>query len=440
MGTRTAALDETHDAGARSWWASANAAGADFPLQNLPFAVFRRRGSAEAPRVGVGLGDDLIDVAALQPVLTGDAATAAHAAASPALNPLMALGHGAAQALRLALFRLYRDDAPAPARADAEAALRPLAGVELLRPVQIGGYTDFFASVHHASNAGRLFRPDAPLLPNYKHLPVAYNGRANSVEVADTVRRPRGQVKRAGEDLPTYRPSERLDHEVEVGIYIGTPTRRGEPVPVGEAWRHVFGVSLLNDWSARDIQAWEYQPLGPFLGKSFATGVAPWVVTAQALAPFRTEAWRRPAGDPAPLPHLADALDQAQGAIGLQVEAWLATPAMRTAGRAPQRLSRSNAADLYWTIAQMLAHHSSNGCALDTGDLLGTGTISGDGPEAMGSLLEITRNGQAPIAVGDGERRSFLEDGDELVLRGRCEREGFVGIGFGECRGVVLPA
>ncbi len=436
-------LDETHDATARSWLASANAAGADFPLQNLPFAVFRARGgsgsSQAAPRVGVGLGDQLIDLAALAPQLEGAALAAARAAEAPVLNPLMALGPEAATALRRALFRIYRDDAAGP-RAAAEAALSPIAGAELLRPLQVAGFTDFFASVHHATNAGRLFRPDAPLLPNYKHVPVAYNGRASSVQVADTVRRPRGQIKPPGEAPPSYRPSAKLDHEVEIGILVGTPSQRGEPVPVGEAWRHVFGVALLNDWSARDIQAWEYQPLGPFLAKSFATGIAPWVVSAQALAPFRTAAWRRPAGDPPPLPHLADEADQAQGALSLQVEAWLRSAAMRTQGRPAQRLSRSNAADLYWTIGQMLAHHTSNGSPLETGDLLGSGTISGEGPEALGSLLEITRNGQQPLRLGDGEERTFLEDGDELVLRGRCERDGFVGIGFGECRAVVLPA
>lgn len=432
------ALDETHDAAARSWVASANGE-TDFPLQNLPFAVFSTA-ERSTPGVGVGLGDFVIDLARLQDLLEGTARAAAGAAAADSLNPLMAAGHAASDALRLALFRLFRDGAAPQTQALARQALVPLRAARLHRPVRVAGFTDFFASVHHATNAGRIFRPDAPLLPNYKYVPVAYNGRAASVQVDAEVRRPQGQVKAPDAPAPSYGPCARLDYEMELGIYIGTPSLRGEPIAVRDAWRHVFGVSLLNDWSARDVQAWEYQPLGPFLAKSFATSVSPWVVTAAALAPFRTACWRRPPGDPAPLPHLADALDQRYGALAIAVEASLATATMRARGIPAQRLSRASAADLYWTVGQMLAHHTSNGSWLECGDLLGTGTISGADPGALGSLLELSRNGQAPLPVGAGETRSFLQDGDELVLRGRCERAGFIGIGFGECRAVVLPA
>lgn len=432
------ALDETHDASARSWLQSANGDG-DFPLQNLPFCVFSTNDSS-APRVGVGLGQSIIDLAKLHAVLDDSAKGAAIAAEADCLNPLMALGHEITDALRRGLFRLYRDGADSQLRYACESALVPQAAATLHRPVRIAGFTDFFASMHHASNAGSFFRPDAPLLPNYKFVPVAYSGRAASVQVDAEIRRPWGQVKAAGAAVPTYQPSARLDYEVELGIYIGTPSLRGQPISVREAWRHVFGVSLLNDWSARDIQAWEYQPLGPFLAKSFATSVAPWVVTAAALAPFRTAAWRRPEGDPTPLPHLADELDQRYGGVAVSVEASLTTAGMRARGALPQRLSRSNSADLYWTVGQMLAHHTSNGSWLESADLLGTGTISGSGSDAFGSLLELSRNGQQPVSIGQSEARTFLEDGDELTLRGRCERAGFASIGFGECRVVVLPA
>jgi fumarylacetoacetase len=434
-----AALDETHDAAARSWVVSANA-DTDFPLQNLPFAIFTTDGTPDRPRAGVALGDQIVDLVRLQDVLQGPALAACRAADADTLNALMALGNDAAGALRQALFRLYREGAQQPAHADCRAALLPLDAVTLHRPVAVAGFTDFFASVHHATNAGRLFRPDAPLLPNYKYVPVGYNGWAASVQVDNVVCRPRGQTKAADAAAPAYLPSAKLDYEVELGIYIGVPSARHAPVPVAEAWRHVFGMSLLNDWSARDIQAWEYQPLGPFLAKSFATSVSPWVVTTAALAPFRTAVVKRPAGDPAPLPHLADEGDQRYGGLAIQVEAWLSTEAMRGRAARAQQVSRASAADLYWTVGQLLAHHTSNGSWLENGDLLGTGTISGASPNALGSLLELTRNGQEPLSLGDADRRTFLEDGDEVVLRGRCERAGFIPIGFGECRAVVLAA
>lgn len=433
------ALNETHDAAARCWVASANET-TDFPLQNLPFGVFTVAGGATAPRIGVALGNRIVDLVKLQSLMEGPALAACQAADSTDLNALMAEGNEAADALRLALFRLYRDGSALPSRGACQAALVPISEVKLHRPVDVSGFTDFFASVHHATNAGSIFRPDAPLLPNYKYVPVGYSGRAASVQLDSQVRRPRGQIKAADAIRPDYQPTKKLDYEVELGIYIGAPSHRHAPIRVEDAWRHVFGVSLLNDWSARDIQAWEYQPLGPFLAKSFATSVSPWVVTAAALAPFRTAAWKRPPGDPAPLPHLFDELDQQYGGLAITVEASLTTIAMRARHKPEHKLSRSSAADLYWTVGQLLAHHTCNGSWLECGDLLGTGTISGAGPEALGSLLELTRNGLEPMSVGDEEQRTFLEDGDEVVLRGRCERNGFVPIGFGESRVVVLPS
>lgn len=431
----------THDPALRSWVDSANQPGADFPIQNLPFAVFTRHGSSAAPRCGVGIGDRILDVAACAPLLSGPAADAARACAAPTLNALMALGNRSASALRAGLSQLLAAG-PSAQRMAVAAALHPLDAVDLHLPVKIGGYTDFFASVHHATNAGRLFRPDAPLLPNYKYVPVAYSGRANSVRVGGArVQRPWGQLKAADQPAPVFAPAQRLDYEVELGIYIGAPSQTGRPLAVGQAWDHVFGFSLLNDWSARDIQAWEYQPLGPFLAKSFATSVAPWVVTAEALAPFRQAMAARDAADPAPLPHLFDAADQALGGVNVEIEALLRSARMRDQGLPAQRLSRSNAATLYWSFAQMLAHHTSNGSALDTGDLLGSGTISGATAQALGSLLELTRGGAAPLTLAaTQEQRSFLQDGDEISLRARSERAGFVGIGWGHCTGTLLSA
>ncbi len=431
----------THDPALRSWVESANLAQADFPIQNLPFAVFTVRGAAAAPRCGVGIGDQILDVAACAPLMSGLAAEAAQACAAATLNTLMALGNGCASALRAELSRLL-GAAHTEHREAVAQALHPLAGVDLHLPAKVGGYTDFFASVHHATNAGRLFRPDAPLLPNNKYVPVAYSGRANSVRVGGAVvQRPWGQIKPADQPAPVFAPAQRLDYEVELGIYIGAPSQTGRPLAVKNAWDHVFGFSLLNDWSARDIQAWEYQPLGPFLGKSFATSVAPWVVTAEALVPFRQAVAARAAGDPAPLPHLLDAADQALGAVTVDIEALLRTERMRATDAPAQRLSRSNAATLYWSFAQMLAHHTSNGSALDTGDLLGSGTISGSTDDALGSLLELTRGGAEPLTLSaTQEQRRFLQDNDEISLRGRSRREGFVSIGWGHCTGTLLAA
>ncbi|WP_323745931.1 fumarylacetoacetase [Diaphorobacter caeni] len=434
-------LNATHDPQLRSWVDSANVAGCDFPIQNLPFAAFRPQGSQEAARCGVGIGDQILDIGACLQLFTGDARKAADACTEPHLNALMALGNQAASALRAALSRLLCAGNEEH-RAVLTAALIPMSRAELLLPVKIAGYTDFFASVHHATNAGRLFRPDAPLLPNYKYVPVAYNGRANSIRVSgDRVQRPWGQLKAADQAAPVFAPAKRLDYEVELGMYIGTPSKDGEPVDVANAWNHIFGFSLLNDWSARDVQSWEYQPLGPFLAKNFATSVSPWVVTAEALAPFRVAVAARAEGDPAPLPHLFNAADQVGGALNIRIDATLRTARMREANAPAHALSRSNTETLYWSFAQMVTHHSSNGTALDTGDLMGSGTVSGAGQDALGSLLEITRGGAEGMQLAaTGERRSFLEDGDEVTFHGRCERDGFVPIGFGVCTGTLLPA
>lgn len=435
-----AILNSTHDPQLRSWVESANRAGTDFPIQNLPFAVFHTQADGAA-RCGVGIGDFILDVSACQSLFIGDALRAAQACADPALNALMALGNPTVSALRHALSALLSlgNDQD---RSVLEAALYPIADVKLLLPVKVAGYTDFFASIHHATNAGRLFRPDAPLLPNYKYVPVGYNGRASSVRVSGArVQRPWGQLKSPTVDAPVFAPATRLDHEVELGMYIGTSTQDGAPVGVGQAWDHIFGFSLLNDWSARDVQSWEYQPLGPFLAKSFATSVSPWVVTSEALAPFRVAAAERQEGDPAPLPHLLDVNDQRSGGVSIQMEATLSTERMRQTGVPAQRLSLSNTETLYWSFAQMVAHHTSNGSALEVGDLMGSGTVSGPGQEALGSLLEITRGGaQALDLAATGEQRTFLQDGDELTLRGRCERHGYISIGFGTCVGTLLPA
>jgi fumarylacetoacetase len=354
------------------------------------------------------------------------------------LNELMALGPQAWSALRRALSRLLSE----PGERDrVEKFLTPIAQAELFVPARIGNFTDFFASIFHATNAGKIFRPDNPLMPNYKYVPVAYHSRASSVCVSGApVRRPHGQAKGPDEPAPVYRPSRALDYELELGFYIGVPTALGEPVPIGEAGDHIFGFCLLNDWSARDIQAWEAQPLGPFLGKSFTTTVSPWVVTAEALAPYRIAAFARPAGDPAPLPYLLDAGDQAHGGVDIALDVFLTTEKSRAAGTAPFRLSTGSFATIYWTVAQMVAHHASNGCNLQIGDLMGTGTCSGPQDQSRGCLLEITSRGQQPISLPNGETRGFLQDGDEVIFRAHCDGAGRARVGFGECRAVISPA
>jgi fumarylacetoacetase len=433
-------LNETHDTARRSHVASANAAGADFPIQNLPFGVFRVRGRNEAARVGVAIGDQIFDLSRASDIFSGIAAPAVAACAAPQLNELMRCGPSAWSELRLQLSRVLNTDERAH-RGTVRENLVPMADAELLLPVKIPNFTDFFASVFHATNAGRMFRPDNPLMPNYKYVPVAYHSRASSIVVSGTpIRCPKGQTKPANETVPVYRPCRNLDYELELGFFVGTPSTWGTPVPVGEAREHVFGYCLLNDWSARDIQAWEYQPLGPFLAKNFATTVSPWIVTDEALAPFRTKAFVRPADDPAPLPHLDAPKDRDNGGLDIRLEALIATAKMRAAGEAPFRLSSGTFADIYWTVAQMVAHHTSNGCNLETGDLLGSGTVSGAPRESWASLLELTMGGREKLTLPDGEVRGFIDDGDEIIFRGYCERDGFARIGFGECRAMIQPA
>jgi fumarylacetoacetase len=433
-------LNETHDPSRKSHVASANDAATDFPIQNLPFGVFRVKGRHEPPRVGVAIGDQVFDLSCAADIFTGEAAAAAQACAAPQLNDLMRLGPAAWSELRKQLSQVLSADERAH-RSTVRQNLVPMADVELLLPVKIPNFTDFFASVFHATNAGKMFRPDNPLMPNYKYVPVAYHSRPSSVCVSGTpVRRPKGQTKPASDTVPAYRAARNLDYELELGFFIGTSSQLGTPVPVGETRKHVFGYCLLNDWSARDIQAWEYQPLGPFLAKNFATSISPWVVTDEALAPFRTRAFARPAGDPAPLPHLHADADAAEGGLDIRMEAAILTDRMRKEGAPPFRLSTGTFADIYWTVAQMVAHHTSNGCNLETGDLFGSGTVSGEPRASWASLLELTMGGRERMTLPNGETRGFIEDGDEIIFRGVCERAGAARIGFGECRAVVLPA
>jgi fumarylacetoacetase len=431
----TTLLDETHDPHRRSFVESANVPGCDFPIQNLPFGAFCSAPDRQ-PRVGVAIGDQILDVSAAAASFDGLAAAAANSCGAPFLNPLMAMGPQAWSALRQALSRALSADGDMRLRP----FLTPMARVEMSMPVAFRNFTDFFASIFHATNAGRLFRPDNPLSPNYKYVPVAYHSRASSVRISGIpVKRPSGQRK-GPDGLPRFAPSQLLDFELELGTFVGTGSELGRAVAIGEAAKTIFGYCLLNDWSARDIQAWESQPLGPFLGKNFATTISPFVVTADALAPFHTAAFTRPEGDPTPPPHLDDAKDRAGGGLNITLEAYLLTEAMRRNGSPPHRLTQSAFSQMYWTQAQMIAHHTSNGCNLEIGDLMGSGTVSGPEPSSWASLLELTARGANPIALPNGEKRTFIEDGDEIILRGFCEKPGRVLIGFGECRAMVLPA
>jgi fumarylacetoacetase len=435
----TRILDETHDPARRSWVESANGH-PDFPIQNLPFGIFRRRGGADVPSGGVAVGDSVLDLSACVEagLFSGDAERAARACTAPELNGFMALGGRYWSVLRRAVSRLLTVDAGEPLEPRAAPTLLvPVSDVELLSPAAIGDYTDFYASLHHATNVGTMMRPENPLFPNYKWVPIGYHGRASSIVPSGTpVRRPRGQTRDGSAGAPTFGASRRLDYEVEVGFFVGPGNPLGEPISVGDASRHLFGICLLNDWSARDVQAWEYQPLGPFLAKNFATTISPWIVTLDALAPFRGPL-ARPAGDPEPLPYLDDEDDRRAGVIDLTLEVLLVSSRMRGQRMPPVSLSVSRLRDLYWTPAQLLAHHASGGCNLRAGDLLGSGTVSGPTRESRGCLLELTWRGAEPLVLPTGEERRFLEDGDEVIFRGWCEREGFVRIGLGECRGEV---
>jgi fumarylacetoacetase len=418
-------LNSTHDLALRSWVASANVAGCDFPIQNLPFGRFRRAGSTEAYRIGVAIGDQVLDLRAAGLVDHDD------------MNALMAAAPAERSALRAALSAGLREGSAQ--QAAWAAALVPQAAAEYTVPCRIGDYTDFYTGIHHATTVGKLFRPDQPLMPNYKWVPIGYHGRASSIVVSgQSFKRPNGQTKAPDAAEPSFGPAKRLDYELELGFYVAQGNALGEPIAMQDAEQHLFGVGLFNDWSARDVQAWEYQPLGPFLAKSFASTVSPWIVTMEALAPFRA-AFTRPEGDPQPLPYLDAAANRASGALDITLEVWLQTAKMREAGVDGERLTRGNTTQAaYWTAAQLIAHHTVNGCNLQPGDLLGSGTLSGPTQTEAGSLLELTMGGKQPITLANGEQRTFLEDGDTLILRGWCEREGAVRIGLGEARGTVV--
>jgi len=429
------AIDETHDPARTSWVESANGH-PDFPIQNLPLGVFSA--GAGEHRIGTAIGELIVDIRGLAeagllddrwlPALT-----------RPTLNDWFASGHGDGRALRRRLSDLLSGEAQ---RGGVTPYLVAQSEAALHLPCAIGDYTDFYVGIHHATNVGRQFRPDQPLLPNYKYVPIGYHGRASSVRVSgEPVIRPKGQRKPPEAEVPEYGPSRRLDYELELGMFIGRGNRLGETIAIGDAAGHIAGYCLLNDWSARDLQAWEYQPLGPFLAKNFLTSISPWVITPEALAPFRTALPPRPEGDPAPLAYLADARDRANGGLGIALEVTLSTARMRDAGLAPERLSQGDAtAAMYWSTAQIVAHHASNGCNLQPGDLIGTGTLSTADDAGLGSLLELSRGGKAPLTLPGGELRSFLEDGDELVLSARCTAPGAVAIGFGSCVGRVVEA
>ncbi|MGA2135963.1 MAG: fumarylacetoacetase [Bryobacteraceae bacterium] len=420
------------DSRARSWVESANDPATDFPIQNLPFGVFEDEPCCP---IGVAIGDCILDLhrCAEKGLLRGLPEETIRACRGPVLNPLMSLGRSHWSPLRARLVEWLR--AGSEHRPAVEPLLVAMNDVGMRLPALINDYTDFYASIHHATNVGRLFRPDNPLLPNYKYVPIGYHGRASSIIVSGrTVRRPSGQSKGAEAAAPVFGPSRMLDYELEVGFFVGPRNYLSQPIPITEAENHIFGLCLVNDWSARDIQAWEYQPLGPFLAKNFATTISPWIVTLEALAPYRAPAYPRPEGDPDPLPYLDSPEDRQRGAIDLTLEVYIKSKRMDT----PMRLSQGNLKDLYWTPAQLLTHHASNGCNLQPGDLLASGTVSGPRPEARGCLLELTRRGAEPIQLPGGETRKFLEDGDEVIFRGYCQREGLPRIGFGECRGIIV--
>ncbi|UUZ75154.1 fumarylacetoacetase [Polaromonas sp. P1(28)-13] len=418
-------LNATHAPALRSWVASANEAGSDFPIQNLPFGRFRPSGSSDTFRIGVAIGDQVLDLKATGLVDTDD------------MNALMAASVQDRQALRVALSEGLREGSHN--QSAWAKCLQPQLAVEMAVPCRIHNYTDFYTGIHHATTVGKLFRPDEPLMPNYKWVPIGYHGRASSIGVSgQRFKRPQGQTKAPDAPVPSFGPSKKLDYELELGFLIGQGNALGEPITLADAERHLFGVTLLSDWSARDLQAWEYQPLGPFLSKNFATTLSPWIVTMEALAPFRAK-FERPAGDPQPLPYLDAPANRESGALNITLEVWLQTSKMREAAEPAVRLTHGNTQQAaYWTAAQLVTHHTINGCNLQTGDLLGSGTLSGPEPDEAGSLLELTLGGKHPISLPNGERRTFLEDGDTLTLRGYCERQGVVRIGLGEVSGTIL--
>ena len=433
-------LNETHDPKLKSWVETANQPGCEFPIQNLPYSVFRPRGATESFRPGVAIGDHILDLRRLYEadLIDGAGKRSLSVCTGTTLNDLMAAGNESWTALRLALSRALRTGAALEDKL--RHMLVPQEQAEFTMPARIGDYTDFYTSLYHATNVGKLFRPDSPLMPNYKWIPIGYHGRASSISVTgQKFPRPVGQLMAKGATEPSVGPCERLDYELEIGIFMGPGNAPGTRITMDEAEKHVFGLCILNDWSARDIQAWEYQPLGPFLAKNFASTISPWVVTLEALEPFRT-AWERPETDPQPLPYLASEQNRAKGAFDVQLQALITTEKSRASGAEPALLSQSSFRHAYWSIAQLVTHHTINGCNLEPGDLLGTGTQSGPTDAEAGSLIELTSGGQKPIDLPWGEKRGFLLDGDEIIMRAWCEKPGYPRIGFGSASGTVLPA
>jgi fumarylacetoacetase len=441
----TYSINDTHNLKLKSWVESANETATDFPIQNLPFGVFRKKGSPGRARVGVAIGEMILDVAAAQRagLFSGKADVAAQACRAESLNGLMALGRSHWSALRLAVSKLLLANTSQGRQAQ-KLAMRlvlPMSQAEMLKPVVIGDYTDFTASIYHATNAGKVLNADNALVPNYKYLPIAYHGRCSSIILSGTnFHRPLGQTKARDEAAPSFGPSKRFDYELEVGVYVGQPNALGQPVPIERAQENLFGVCLVNDWSARDIQGWEMMPLGPFVSKSTATSISAWVVTMEALAPFHRPAFARAEGDPQPLANLYSEQDQKQGGLDINLTIDFSSAQMRAQNLQPLRLSNSSTKYLYWTVAQLLAHHTSSGCNMNVGDLFATGTVSGPTHAERGCMLELTWGGRDPIILPTGEQRRFLEDGDEVTMGGFCERDGFRRIGLGECRGMVLAA
>jgi fumarylacetoacetase len=443
-------INETHDPNLKSWVESANDPNTDFPIQNLPFCLYKPPGNASQPPrrfVGVRIGDKVLNLdSALLAGLFKDWIPEdpdhgyIHISYVGTLALLFRFSPEERASIRRGLVEMLRENTAAEKSVVAEHLLA-FEDLQYALPTEIRDYTDFYCSIFHATNVGSMFRPDAPLLPNYKYVPIGYHGRASSIVISGTdIRRPHGQNRSDAEKSPVFIPCKNLDYEMEVGFFVGQGNELGTSVLIGDAEKHIFGLCLVNDWSARDIQAWEYQPLGPFLAKNFATTVSPFVVTMEALAPFRTNAFERDADDPQPLEYLSDEQNRKFGGIDINLEVFIQTQKMRDENIAPHMLSRSNMKDLYWTIGQMLTHHASNGCNLQTGDLMATGTVSGQSKQERGCMLELTWRGTEPVELPNGEQRRFLEDGDEIIMKGYCERKGFRRIGFGECRGRILPA
>jgi fumarylacetoacetase len=437
-------INETHDPNLKSWVESANDPNTDFPIQNLPFCRVRIMGDdPEAVWVGTVIGDRVLNIEwCVRDALIEDRLIAEEPFGSGIkLECIFDLSKPDSLRLRKRLQEILRGDASEREKYEADKNSIRISKVEFFGHSKIGDYTDFYCSIYHATNVGSMFRPDNPLLPNYKYVPIGYHGRASSIVISGTdIKRPKGQNRSDQEKPPVFIPAKSLDYEMELGFFVGQGNELGEPIPIAEAEKHIFGMCLVNDWSARDIQAWEYQPLGPFLAKNFATTISPFVVTMEALAPFRTTAFERDPDNPQPLEYLADEQNQRLGGLDINLEVYIQTEKMRNGKIEPHLLSRSNTKDLYWTVGQMLTHHASNGCNLQTGDLIATGTVSGKEKSERGSMLELSWRGTEPIDLPSGEQRRFLEDGDEIIMRGFCEREGFRRIGFGECRGRILPA